>query len=310
MSAFIAGLGGALLAMHQENVNYGSNFAPFVALFWLVLVVSLGSRTVEGAAQAGAAFALFDAVVLKGAVFGWILRSPDRIPGFFPISPKWRFVLFGLATIQFARHPEGLVEHGKRRAHQRVEQIRARVRRTGGQPAPPTDPAAVDARRGDRRMTERSEVVTRAVLEATGITKSFAGIVALDDVSLEVEPGERVGLIGPNGAGKTTFFNCLLGVLRPDRGTVLLDGEDISGLPGARRARRGIGRTFQRIELFPESTVREHLLDRRAHPPGRRPAVEGPARPRPAPARRARRLRRGARRCSGWATSPTSRSST
>jgi branched-chain amino acid transport system permease protein len=137
VSAFIAGIGGALLAMHQENVNYGSNFAPFVALFWLVLVVSLGSRTVEGAAQAGAAFALFDAVLLKGAVFGWIFRSPDRIPGFLPLSPKWRFVLFGLATIQFARHPEGLVEHGKRRAHQRVEQIRARVRRTGGRPAPP-----------------------------------------------------------------------------------------------------------------------------------------------------------------------------
>jgi len=137
VSAFIAGLGGSLLAMHQENVNYGSNFAPFAALFWLVLVVSLGSRTVEGAAQAGAAFALFDAVVLKGAVFGWILRSPDRIPGFLPLSPKWRFILFGLGTIQFARHPEGLVEYGKRRAHARVEQALARMRRTGDEPAPP-----------------------------------------------------------------------------------------------------------------------------------------------------------------------------
>lgn len=142
VSAFIAGLGGALLAMHQENVNYGSNFAPFAALFWLVLVVSLGSRTVEGAAQAGAAFALFDAVLLKGAIFGWILRSPDRIPGFLPLSPKWRFILFGLGAIQFARHPEGLVEHGKRRAHERAERLLARLRRTGEQPAlavPATD---------------------------------------------------------------------------------------------------------------------------------------------------------------------------
>jgi hypothetical protein len=125
-----------MLAMHQQNVNYGANFAPFVALFWMVLVVSLGSRTVEGAAQAGAAFALFDAILLKGAVFGWILRSPDRIPGFLPLSPKWRLILFGLATIQFARHPEGLVEHGKRQAHHRVERLRARVRRTGDMPAP------------------------------------------------------------------------------------------------------------------------------------------------------------------------------
>jgi ABC-type branched-subunit amino acid transport system permease subunit len=133
VSAFIAGLGGAMLSIHQQNVNYPSNFAPFAALFWLVLVVSLGSRTVEGAAQAGAAFSLFDAVLLRGALFGWVLRSADRIPGIFPVSPKWRFILFGLGTIQFARHPEGLVEHGKRRAGARVERLTAR-RARGEQP--------------------------------------------------------------------------------------------------------------------------------------------------------------------------------
>jgi ABC-type branched-subunit amino acid transport system permease subunit len=115
VSGFIAGLGGALLAMHQENVNYGNNFSPFGALFWVVLVVSLGARRVDGAVHGGAAFALFDSVVLKGAVFGWILRSPERIPGIFPVSPKWRFVLFGLGAIQFARHPEGLLEARRRR---------------------------------------------------------------------------------------------------------------------------------------------------------------------------------------------------
>ena len=130
ISAFIAGLGGAMLSIHQRNVNYASNFGPFAALFWLVLVVSLGARTVEGAAQAGMAFALFDAVLLRGSIFGWILRSTNRIPAFFPISPKWRFVLFGLGTIQFARHPEGLVEHGKRRAALRIEQLTARRARS------------------------------------------------------------------------------------------------------------------------------------------------------------------------------------
>jgi len=115
VSGFIAGLGGAFLAMQQENVNYGNNFSPFAALFWLVLVVTLGARTVEGAVNAGGAFALFDTLILKGTVLGWILRSPDRIPGVFPVSPKWRFILFGLGTIQFARHPEGLVEANKRR---------------------------------------------------------------------------------------------------------------------------------------------------------------------------------------------------
>jgi branched-chain amino acid transport system ATP-binding protein len=99
-----------------------------------------------------------------------------------------------------------------------------------------------------------------AVLEVAGLRKRFDGIVALDAVDLVVEPGERVGLIGPNGAGKTTCFNCVLGVDPPDRGSVLLDGEDLAGLPVHRRAAMGIGRTFQRIELFGESTVREHLL--------------------------------------------------
>jgi branched-chain amino acid transport system ATP-binding protein len=99
-----------------------------------------------------------------------------------------------------------------------------------------------------------------ATLEAIDIRKTFSGIVALDDLSITVEEGERVGLIGPNGAGKTTFFNCVLGVLRPDQGRVLLHGEDVSHLRVHRRSQRGIGRTFQRIELFAELTVREHLL--------------------------------------------------
>ncbi|MGH9250189.1 MAG: ABC transporter permease, partial [Acidimicrobiales bacterium] len=121
VSAFIAGLGGAMLAMQQQNVNYPSNFVPFAAMFWLVLVVALGSRTVEGAAIAGASFALFAPLVLRGDLFAWILRSPDRIPGIFPISPEWRFVLFGLLAIQFAHHPEGLVENGKRQWMRRLD---------------------------------------------------------------------------------------------------------------------------------------------------------------------------------------------
>lgn len=120
ISAFIAGLGGALLSMHQENVNYSNNFAPVSALFWLVLVVSLSARTVEGAAQAGAAFSLFPPLILEGTFLEWILRSEERIPGIFPVSPNWRFVLFGLAAIQFARHPEGMLEFGKRRSTSRL----------------------------------------------------------------------------------------------------------------------------------------------------------------------------------------------
>ena len=99
-----------------------------------------------------------------------------------------------------------------------------------------------------------------ALLEATGIAKRFAGITALDRVSVYVDAGESVGLIGPNGAGKTTFFNCLLGMLRPDEGSVSFDGCDLTRAPVYRRARAGIGRTFQRIELFAGMSVRDHLL--------------------------------------------------
>jgi ABC-type branched-subunit amino acid transport system ATPase component len=99
-----------------------------------------------------------------------------------------------------------------------------------------------------------------AVLQAEGICKSFGGVAALWDVSLEAAEGEIVGLIGPNGAGKTTLFNCLLGLARPDEGRVVFDGQVLDGVPIHRRARMGIGRTFQRMELFTEMTAREHLM--------------------------------------------------
>ena len=99
-----------------------------------------------------------------------------------------------------------------------------------------------------------------ALLEAEGLSKRFGGITALHHVGVRVESGEVVGLVGPNGAGKTTLFNCLLGVLRPDTGRVLYAGRDITRLPIHRRARLGIGRTFQRMELFTEMTARDHLL--------------------------------------------------
>jgi branched-chain amino acid transport system ATP-binding protein len=98
------------------------------------------------------------------------------------------------------------------------------------------------------------------LLDARDVSKRFSGITALDAVTLDVEEREAVGLIGPNGAGKTTFFNCLLGLLRADGGKVEFAGRDLTHAPVYRRARAGIGRTFQRMELFAEMSVRDHLL--------------------------------------------------
>jgi len=94
-----------------------------------------------------------------------------------------------------------------------------------------------------------------SALAVRGLSKSFGGLQVTSSVSLVVEPGERRLIIGPNGAGKTTLFNLITGELRPDRGTVSLFGDDITRVPGRRRAHLGMARTYQIITLFPRDTL-------------------------------------------------------
>jgi len=98
-----------------------------------------------------------------------------------------------------------------------------------------------------------------SLLEVADISRHFGSLVAVDRVSLSVEAGELRAVIGPNGAGKTTFFNLISGFLTPTSGHIRFDGEDITRLLPARRVWRGIARTFQVSEIFPELTVRENL---------------------------------------------------
>jgi ABC-type branched-subunit amino acid transport system ATPase component/ABC-type branched-subunit amino acid transport system permease subunit len=99
-----------------------------------------------------------------------------------------------------------------------------------------------------------------SVIDVRGVRVEFDGLVAVDSADLQVGPGEIVGLIGPNGAGKTTLFNAISGLVVPTSGTVSLFGEDVTQLPVHERARRGLGRTFQAIQLFPQLSVYENLL--------------------------------------------------
>ncbi len=97
------------------------------------------------------------------------------------------------------------------------------------------------------------------LLELDSLSVRFGGHLAVSDVSLKVEGGQVSGLIGPNGAGKTTTFNAICGVVAPSAGRVILGGKDISKVGTHKRARLGIGRTFQRLEVFSSLTVRENI---------------------------------------------------
>lgn len=99
-----------------------------------------------------------------------------------------------------------------------------------------------------------------ALLSIRNVTRRFGGIVAIDDVSLDVEQGKIVGLIGPNGAGKTTLFNVVTRLYKPDAGDLEFDGKSLLRTPPHRVVRRGIARTFQNVELFRSMTVLDNVL--------------------------------------------------
>ena len=118
-------------------------------------------------------------------------------------------------------------------------------------------------RRPERPVAPLPEVVREPIVPATlhveDVSVRFGGVVAVDDVSLDVRPGEVVGLIGPNGAGKTTLIDVITGFTRPQKGHVSLDDTRADGWSPRRRARAGVARSFQSLELFEDMTVRDNL---------------------------------------------------
>lgn len=103
------------------------------------------------------------------------------------------------------------------------------------------------------------------LLDVSGLCMRFGGLLAVNEVALQVAEGQIVSLIGPNGAGKTTVFNCLTGFYKPSAGSIRFRGEEVSGVPGFKLARKGMVRTFQHVRLFKQMSVVENLLVAQHH---------------------------------------------
>ncbi|MCW2607394.1 MAG: transporter related protein [Frankiales bacterium] len=229
LAAAIAAAGGVLLAFRFPSVDFTA-YDVFSSINVVVLTFLGGIGFIGGA--------LFGGLLAVGGLMTFWVEKAITLG-------QWATLITGVALLLMVLNdPNGAVfRQAAMKAH-----LLARFGR-GRAPAP----VALET---DDAHIGRAEPRT---LEVAGLGMRFGGVVALDDVDLVVEPGEIVGLIGPNGAGKTTFIDVVTGFTRPTTGRITLDGDDITALPARRRAERGLGRSFQNLELFEDLTVQDNL---------------------------------------------------
>jgi branched-chain amino acid transport system permease protein len=241
IAAFVAGMAGALYAYNFGSVSY-SRFGALAALALIAFTYFGGITMVSGAIIAGI-----------GATEGLLPHTFDKGLG---LSGNWAFLIGGIALIvTLLVNPEGIAGTGWKKKQQKKKRLAAEAAAETQTDRAPVVPAAPsDAM--PRRKPKPEQPTT--VLSATGISVSFGGLLALDNVDLTVEEGQLVGLIGPNGAGKTTFIDAISGFV-PSEGSVELDGRALDRIPAHVRAQRGLARTWQSIELFDDLSVRENM---------------------------------------------------
>lgn len=230
LSSAIAGLGGILLAFSSPNVFVGTGYDPIASITCVGLAVAGGVGSVIGP--------LFGGLLQSGGIGSVIADHIGNIDAWVPL-------VGGLSLIAvLLMNPDG-----------QAAVVSAVLRR-------------LLARFAGRRDTQAAGVpLTRAEVErvrprrlaVSGLTVRFDGVVALDGVDLEVAPGHVVGLMGPNGAGKTTLIDAVSGFVRPQAGKITLGDRDLGGMPAFRRARAGLSRSFQALELFDDVTVAENV---------------------------------------------------
>ena len=238
-AGFVAGAGGVILAMNNTFVTR-SIFSPSDSINMVAVAVIGGLSELTGP--------------LLGAAYLIGIRE------FFDLNLSALAGLNAAWLILILEQPRGI--HGLL-ASTRDNLIDQIARRRGIDPdrteeAPQTDVAASPGTAAT--APAHSPAVSGPVLEVRGLARRFGDLKAVDDVSFSVQAGETLGLIGPNGAGKTTVFELISGYLRPQAGSVVFNGSDVTRLSPEARSRRGMVRSFQNASLFPTMTPRETVF--------------------------------------------------
>ncbi|HUS61717.1 MAG TPA: branched-chain amino acid ABC transporter ATP-binding protein/permease [Acidimicrobiales bacterium] len=297
IGASTGGLGGWLLASYTNYIS--PDVFPFTVSVQILAAVVLGGMGSTPGVLAGA-FAIvlvpnyLREVPAGDAVAGFL----NRLTGGDVDIIEYRYFLFGFALIlMMIFRPQGLLPSRQRAAELKdagevPPDLGDEAGATDANPESLQPPMVHDhshsepnvERIRDARFITRSEggpdadedegdvlpdvivdVATqgtdsRTVLELRGVTMAFGGVIAMSEVSVEVEQGQIFGIIGPNGAGKTTLFNCVTGVYQPTDGAILLDGKSIVGRKPHKITAAGIARTFQNIRLFPNMSAVENVV--------------------------------------------------
>jgi branched-chain amino acid transport system permease protein len=227
-SAALAGIAGSLWGSYLQIVT-PTSFGLDTAILLAAMVVLGGVANPVGSVVAASAL-----VVLPQVLNHFHIGDENAAP--------IRNVLYGVILVLLVRYrPAGLLRESRH------------VGKLFGLALSPAGDAEAITRE------QRGSAESNAVLRGSGLRRHFGSIKALDGVDIELDEGEITALIGPNGAGKSTLFNVLTGDTRPDAGSVNLRGEDITGLRPYITARRGLGRTFQDVRLFPSMSVRDNV---------------------------------------------------
>ena len=246
ISASMAAVVGVLIGAQYQYAQ-ANQFQWFGSIQVVALVIIVVGGTPWYALMAACA---------QGLVSGYV-TSPN--------TGDWLSIVFGVGAIAYvygahkgrtARVPQGMRDFAVR-LDERLAALGRHPKAAVPAPVNHLTPFLADLT--DRPIRPTAVIPAQEGLEARQIRVSYGGVLALDDVSLTAKVGQVTGLIGPNGAGKTTLFNSCSGLLHPTAGRVFFNGKDITSLTRPRRAQRGLGRSFQRTELFDSLTVRENI---------------------------------------------------